>query len=140
MLHHFDFWWAKVTAVLEKVIAVGVAMGVIAFILLSIPVFSQLDWSSIDAFYELVNRALAIMIGLELMRMLISHSIGAVLELLAFVIARKMLHPEISSLDIFLSVVAFVLLMAARHYFMERSFEEEWEEKKMGKKMEMTND
>lgn len=128
MLHHFDTWWAKVTTVLEKIIAVGVAIGVIAFIMLSIPVFAQLDWSSIDAFYELVNRALAIMIGLELMRMLISHSIGAALELLAFVIARKMLHPDISSSDIFLSVIAFVSLMAARHFFMERCFEEGREE------------
>ncbi len=125
MMHLFDGWWRTVTALLEKFLAILVGAGVIAFILFSIPVITALDWGSIEAFYELVNRVLAIMIGLELMRMFISHSIGAVLELLTFVIARKMLHPDISSLDIIFSVLAFVALMAARHYFMERCFDQE---------------
>jgi len=88
----------------------------------SIAVMISMDWTSTETFYEFINRALIIVIGIEFVRMLANHSIAAVLELLAFVIARKMLRPELSSLDIALSVGSFVALMAARHYLMEDQF------------------
>ncbi|HNT30220.1 MAG TPA: hypothetical protein PKL83_04690 [bacterium] len=48
--------------------------------------------------------------------MLIVHDLVAVLELLAFVIARKLLKPDVGALDILISVTAFVMLLAARKY------------------------
>ncbi len=47
-----------------------------------------------------------------------THDLGAILELLAFVIARKLLKPDLQALDILLSVLAFVALLAARRYFL----------------------
>ena len=120
-------FWQKITVLMERAIAVIVLIGVVIYILMSIPVLAQMDWTQTTTFYELIYRALIAIIGLELVRMLITHSIAAVLELLAFVIARKMLKPELTSLDIILSVVAFVALMAARHYFAERCFDCEHE-------------
>jgi len=43
---------------------------------------------------------LLLVIGLELVRMLVTHSLSAVLELLAFVIARKMLKPDLSGFTV----------------------------------------
>jgi hypothetical protein len=119
--HRMIFW-------IEKGIAAVVLIGVLAFLVTSVWHFLSLDWTSMDTYYDLIYRSLLIIIGLELVRMLVTHSVAAVLELLAFVIARKMLKPDLTSLDIILSVAAFVLLMAARHYFRESCFDVEEEE------------
>lgn len=52
--------------------------------------------------------------------MLITHNMDAVLELLAFVIARKMLRPELSSMDIALSVLSFSALFVIYQLFNSR--------------------
>lgn len=111
--------------VLEKVVSVAVIAGVVVYAVESTFVMIDMDWRVTETFYELIHRVLAVIIGLELVRMLISHSIASVLELLAFVIARKMLKPELESLDVFLGVAAFVSLMAARHFFTESGFDTE---------------
>lgn len=51
-------------------------------------------------------------------RILSVHDLMAILELLAFVIARKMLKPDILVLDIVLAVAAFVAPLAARRYLL----------------------
>jgi hypothetical protein len=57
-----------------------------------------------------------VVVGLELVRMLILHDLAALLELLGFIIARKVLRPDIVTLDIVLAALAFVALLAARRY------------------------
>lgn len=103
---------------MEKGLAVAVLLGVIAAAAHSLVVLAKMDWRSTDAFYELIYRTLLLVIGLELVRMLVTHSLAAVLELLAFVIARKMLKPDLTSVDIILSVAAFAALLAGRKYLM----------------------
>jgi hypothetical protein len=67
-----------------------------------------MDWRLTETFYELIYRVLLLVIGVELVRTLVTHDLRAVLELLAFVVARKMLKPDLGVLDILLSVLAFV--------------------------------
>lgn len=120
-----DDAWKKVITFMEKLVALAVIGGVLAYSVYSVAVMAGMDWSVTETYYELINRVLAIIIGLELVRMLVSHSIASVLELLAFVIARKMLKPDLDSIDIMAGVLAFVALMAARHFFTESGFLEE---------------
>jgi hypothetical protein len=122
MHQRIDRLWKKGITLLEKIVAVAVIIGVIVYGVQSAVVLTGLDWAVTETFYELIHRVLAVIIGLELVRMLVSHSIASVLELLAFVIARKMLKPDLESLDVMLGVLAFVSLMAARHYFTETRF------------------
>lgn len=103
---------------LEKVLALAVLAGVLYAAFRGAVALAGMDWTAKETFYELIYRALLIVIGLELVRMLITHSLAAVLELLAFVIARKMLKPDLTSIDIFLGVVAFVALLGGRKYLM----------------------
>lgn len=114
--------WTRLSLFLEKLVAAATVIAVLVYGFQSVKTLSAMDWTSTETFYEFINRALIVVIGLELVRMLVNHSIGAVLELLAFVIARKMLKPDLSSLDIALSAGSFVALMAARHYLMEDQF------------------
>lgn len=76
----------------------------------------KMSWGSTETFYEMIHRAMAVVIALEFVRMLITHKLNIVLELLAFVIARKMLLPGLTALDILLSIIAFVILITARFY------------------------
>jgi len=122
MYRHIDRLWGQCIMVLEKIVAMVVIIGVFYYGTGSVGVFIGMNWSDTATFYELINRVLAVIIGLELVRMLVSHSIASVLELLAFVIARKMLKPDLLSLDVALGVLAFVSLMAAKHFFTETQF------------------
>jgi len=103
---------------MEKFLAVAVLVSVIVAAVNGGIYLAGLDWTEKETFYELIYRMLLLVIGLELVRMLVTHSLAAVLELLAFVIARKMLKPDLTSIDIILSVVAFTALLAGRKYLM----------------------
>ncbi len=106
---------------LEKFLAIAVLVSVIVAALYGGIHLAGLDWTATETFYDLIYRMLLLVIGLELVRMLITHSLAAVLELLAFVIARKMLKPDLTSIDIILSVLAFVALLAGRKYLMSQT-------------------
>lgn len=121
---NFQNIWERAVRIGERILATAVIFFVIFFVIKSVPALLSMDWTSTDTFYALIYRVLLIVIGMELVRMLVTHSIAAVLELLAFVIARKMLKPDLTSIDIVLGVLAFVALMAARHYFTEPCFDQ----------------
>lgn len=99
---------------LEMVLVVLVLAGIVAFSMANLQVLTGFDWREVDTFYDFINRMLLVVIGLELIRMLVVHDLMAVLELLAFVIARKMLKPDVDALQLLFAVVAFTLLMVSR--------------------------
>ena len=102
---------------LEIGLAGLVLVGVLAAAVSSVRELLGLDWSQAATFDRLMSRVLFIAIGLELARMLVVHSLRAILEMLAFAIARNMLLPDRTALDIVLGAVGFaVLLAAARHF------------------------
>lgn len=100
----------------ERLLAVCIFLGVVAFTAHSAMAFSRMDWGSTETIYELVYRVLLAVIGLELIRTLLTHNLQSVLELLAFVVARKTLKPDLSVVDILLSVLAFAVLLVCRRY------------------------
>lgn len=100
----------------ERLLAMAVLGGAIVYGTASVQVMASMDWHTTATFYELIYRVLLLVIGLELVRMLVVHDLMAVLELLAFVIARKMLKPDLAAVEIVLAVLAFVALLAARRF------------------------
>lgn len=109
----------KVLAVwVERALAVIVLLGVLAFGVKTVVAAFGWDWSSNQTFYELIYRILLAVIAVEVARTLVTHDLQAILELLAFVVARKMLRPDVNPLEIVASVGAFIGLLAARRYFL----------------------
>ncbi len=106
-----------IATALERLLAFGVLVGCVYFAFHSARVLVGADWGSTETFYELIYRILLIVIGVELIRTLVTHDLMAILELIAFVVARKMLKPELTSLDILIGALAFGLLLAARRFF-----------------------
>ena len=115
---HVILWAKAIAKWLERGLALAILVGVIAFAVGSAIALSGMDWRDTATLYELVYRVLLLVIGVELIRTLLTHDLGAVLELLAFVIARKLLKPDLTALDILLSVSAFVVLLIARRFFL----------------------
>lgn len=111
--------WSKSSAtLLERTLALIIIGGVVAFAVGSGFTLVELDWREIESLYELIYRVLLMVIGVELARTLLTHDLEAILELLAFVVARKMLKPDIGVVDVLLSVLAFAALLAARRYLL----------------------
>ena len=75
---------------------------------------------------DIISYILILAILLELTVVLVRFSTFVLIDTLIFIIVRKMLKPSISTLDIFLGVLAVVLLIFARKY----GFSKEEKEKK----------
>jgi hypothetical protein len=103
---------------LEIGLAGLVLLGVLAAAVSSVRELLGLDWSQATTFDRLMSRVLFIAIGLELARMLVVHSLRAILEMLAFAIARNMLLPNRTAVDILLGTIGFALLLGAARYFL----------------------
>lgn len=103
---------------LEIALAALVLVGVLAAAASSVRELWGLDWNQSTTFDRLLSRVLFIAIGLELVRMLVVHSLRAILEMLAFAIARNMLLPDRTAVDIVLGAVGFAVLLAAGWYFL----------------------
>lgn len=106
----------KVVKYIETALAFFVILAVLFFAFNNLQMFIGADWNSKDTFYELIYRVLLVTIGLEMARMLVIHNFLSILELLAFVVARKMLKPDETMMDVILGVTAFVMILAANRY------------------------
>ena len=106
---------------LERILALVILGGVAVFGLSSAQTLLAMSWGQTDTFYELIYRVLLLVIAIELVRTLVTHDLRAILELLAFVVARKMLKPDLNVIDIVLCVLAFVALLAANCWWLSPS-------------------
>jgi hypothetical protein len=127
MRHDGIFWkasgniaqhYSRLVRWCERGLALVVLVGIVVAAVGSGVALTRMDWRSTTALDELIDRALLLVIGLELVRMLITHEIKAVLELLSFVIARKTLKPDLQPHEIALCALAFVLLLGAYRYLL----------------------
>lgn len=111
-------WFSAAVRWLEITLAALVLVGILFAAGAAVRELWGLDWTASATFDRLLNRVLFIAIGLELVRMLVVHSLRAILEMLAFAIARNMLTPNPAAFDIALGAVAFAVLLAAGRYFL----------------------
>ncbi|MCL1979827.1 MAG: hypothetical protein FWG62_01975 [Proteobacteria bacterium] len=109
-------YYKKIATWIERALALVILAGVLVYGFCSVQALAAMDWQTTETIYELIYRVLLMVIALELVRTLVTHDLQAILELLAFVVARKMLKPDLSVLDILMSVLAFVCLLVANRF------------------------
>lgn len=106
----------KVTYVLEMIVAVLIAIGVAIGLIDLIKYFHQIfvtdPASSYELFNDFLGYALVLIVGIELILMIIYHSTDAILELVLFVIARKMLIYSHTMLDLVLGTLSLAIVFA----------------------------
>jgi len=115
----------RVTLWSERILAISIMMGMAVFFYGSLTMMGTEDWSHVDSLYDLINRILLLVICLELIRTLLTHELEAVLELLAFVVARKTMKPDLTVIDILLCSISFVILLAARKFLSRKENQSE---------------
>jgi len=118
----------RVTLWSERILAISIMMGMAVFFYGSLTMMGTEDWSHVETLYDLINRILLLVICLELIRTLLTHELEAVLELLAFVVARKTMRPDLTVVDILLCSISFVILLAARKYLSRKPLSTETNE------------
>jgi uncharacterized membrane protein (DUF373 family) len=67
---------------------------------------------------EIISSILLIAIAAELTLLLLYHRTSSAVEVILFVIARKIVSPDISALDLLLSVAALAGLLVVRFYYL----------------------
>ena len=70
------------------------------------------------ALAEIISNILLIAIAAELGLLLLFHRTSSAVEVIIFVIARKIASPEISAVELLLSVAALAALLVVRFYYL----------------------
>ena len=96
--------------ILSLVIFLGVLAG-LASTVLQIPGILTISRGQFyNSFREFLGNALLLVVGVELMRMLITHTTRATMELIVYVIARKLLIYTDTMTDIVLGTIALAIV------------------------------
>lgn len=82
--------------------------------------FPQLwrETSEYDALYRIIQNLLLIAIAAEMALLFLFHRTSAAIEVLIFIIARKMVNPGISSLELLAGVASLAGLVVIRFYYL----------------------
>lgn len=118
----------KLTYVLEMIvtalIAVGIIIGLLDLVRYFPAIFIAEPSESYDIFQSFLGYALVLIVGVELMLMIINHSTKAIMELILFVIARKMLIYSHTMLDLVLGTLAIAIVFAVLRFLIPKDKED----------------
>ena len=101
---------------LAVLILVVAAIGTFEIIVRDVPLLWR-QASEYDALHQIIQDVLLVAIAAELALLLLFHRTSAAVEVLIFVIARKMVIAGISGLDLLAGVAALAGLVVLRFYF-----------------------
>ena len=111
ILYEVSFYLELAAAVLVIALIIGQIIG------LGIDMFSNApDMLKSETFTELLETCLNVVIGIEFLKMLCRHNMGAVIEVLLFTLARHLIVAQYNMVDGLLCVVAISLLFVVRKY------------------------
>jgi len=100
----------KCIDILEYCTSVFTLAIVLIFLLKTIVFYFQFDFTGIESFYTFINHILAIAVGIELVKLVVIRKPKSILRLLMFIIARKLVGPDITIEEILFGCVAFSML------------------------------
>lgn len=128
-LGYFKNKLIKYTYYLEVILALFIiAAIVVGMVDLAKYIYLIFDTNAIDTylvFQKFLGHILLLVVGVELVIMLLSHSTSSVLEVVLYAIARKMLIYSESNLDIVLGVIAIAMVFAIRKYLFTKEIKME---------------
>ncbi len=103
---------------LAEIVLTGLVFcGVVYFGVLTVGDFFQRDWSSLATMYDFIASILLILLGFEVARLILVHSITVVMELMLLIIARKMLYPDILAIEMIYCAVAFAVIVGVYYLY-----------------------
>src|ERR1044071_983070 len=103
---------------LAILILVAAAIATVEIIMRDVPMLWRQP-SEYEALHQIIQDVLLVAIAAELALLLLFHRTSAAVEVLIFVIARKMVISGISGLDLLAGVAALAGLVAIRFYWVK---------------------
>ena len=104
---------------LAVLILVAAAIATFEIIVRDFPMLWRAQTNEYDALHQIIQDVLLVAIAAELALLLLFHKTSAAVEVLIFVIARKMVISGISGLDLLAGVTALAGLVAIRFYWVK---------------------
>ncbi len=114
-LEKYTIWLEIAITIL---IAVGITIGLLDIGTYLIEIFHARLNVSYEVFQQFLAHSLLLIVGVELMLMIINHSTKAILELILFVIARKMLIYASTMQELVWGTVAIAVVYIIMKYLM----------------------
>ena len=112
-------WTTDICHVLELIVAIFVLIGVVMALISLVPTVDDF-WQNryeADSLMHFLERALAIVIGVEFMKMLCHPNADNILETIIFLVARHMIIVTTSTpMEDLISTISIVLLCFMRRY------------------------
>jgi hypothetical protein len=103
-------------SLLAILILVAAAIATVEIVIRDFPPLWR-HTSEYDALHQIIQNLLLVAIAAELALLFLFHRTSAAIEVLIFVVARKMVTPGISGLELLLGVAALAGLVVVRFYF-----------------------
>ncbi|MBQ2897558.1 MAG: hypothetical protein IJE46_04445 [Clostridia bacterium] len=102
---------------ISLIVSVGIVIFAVRMIVdtLNVSIFN----SAVDAFVKILDDAIILAIGAELIKMLCKHTPETVIEVLAFALARKLIVGHVASWENLITVVAITILFAVRRFLLK---------------------
>ena len=99
------------------------------FTITEIPIMDM----DIDFFTTFLANGLSLVVGVEFVKMLCTHTPGTVIEVLLFAISRQMIVGHVSGFEVLAGVAAIAGLFATHKFLYAKSFGTEEKEEKQDK-------
>ena len=111
----------EVSYLFEILISIIIGIAIIAFgvrlVLTGIDVITST--SDVSALVTILDDAIVLAIGAELIKMLCKHTPETIIEVLAFALARHLIVTPTSALENVITVVAIAILFAIRKFLLK---------------------
>jgi len=108
---------------LAIIIVVAAAIATVDVLIRDFPQLWRPNGNEYDVLHRVIQSILLVAIAGELGLLLLFHRAGAAIEVIIFVVARKMVSPDISGVELLLGTASLVALVATRHYFIREKNE-----------------
>lgn len=109
--------------IIAVILMIGIVIGLIDLVKYFFEILQVPPDKSYDLFQAFLGHALLLIVGAELISMILYHSNKALLELILFVIARKMLIYATSMTDLVFGAVAIAIVFVTLKFLVKNDEE-----------------
>src|SRR5215213_4342758 len=102
---------------LAVVIVIAAAIAAVDILIRDFPQLWRRTGNEYDVLHHVIQSILLVAIAAEIGLLLLFHRAGAAIEVIIFVVARKMVTPDISGVELLLGTVSLAALVVIRFYF-----------------------
>lgn len=126
MKNWLNKWITRLAGFIEIAVSILILIGILLASVSLVQEMGLLGDSllTVDTFERFLGHALALVIGLEFIKMLIKHTPGAAIEVLLYAIARQIIVYHTTTLETLIGILAVAAIFAIRKFLFVRTFED----------------